>query len=329
MSALFYSMNTFERSLLTLMAATAMVAPVCAQSAERRANLTGGGGNEAGKCTIEVYVDGSAEVEIRGDRGFLRTLSGQPAQWRRFECSGPIPTNPGEFRFSGVDGRGRQELVQDPSRGRGSAVVRIQDSSGGAEGYTFDLVWRGAGFVPNPTAPPFGGRDRVGSPNDAARTCQDAVRERANQQYGLREIEFRNMNADDNPGRNDRIMGSFDVRRGNDHDTYRFSCFVELANGRVRDVEISQGRDRAMADRYSGRDDAIPACQRAVEQRMQRDGYRNVEFGRLNADTRRSDTIAGTATAQRGNNGRAYDFDIGCSVNPNNGTVQSLQVNRR
>ena len=112
-------------------------------------------------------MDGSADVEIRGDRGFLRTQSGQPAQWRRFECSGPMPANPGEFRFSGVDGRGRQELVQDPSRGRGSAIVRIQDSNGGAEGYTFDLVWRGAGFVPNPTGQPLDGRDRGGSPNDA------------------------------------------------------------------------------------------------------------------------------------------------------------------
>ena len=77
-------MNTFERCLLTLAAATALIAPVCAQTAERRATFTGGGGNDTGKCTIEVYVDGSAEVEIRGDRGFLRTLSGQPAQWRRF-----------------------------------------------------------------------------------------------------------------------------------------------------------------------------------------------------------------------------------------------------
>ena len=204
--------KTFERCFLTLTAAAFLVAPMCAQNAERRATFTGGGGNDAGKCTIEVYVDGSADVEIRGDRGVLRTLSGQPAQWRRFECSGPMPENPGDFRFSGVDGRGKQELVQDPSRGRGAAVVRIQDSSGGAEGYTFDLVWRGAGFVSSPTGQPLGGRDRGGSPTDATRACQDAVRERADQQYGLRSIDFRDLNADDNQGRNDRIVGSFDVR---------------------------------------------------------------------------------------------------------------------
>jgi hypothetical protein len=329
MRAFLYPMNTFKRRFPILTVATVLVVPIWAQTGERRANLTGGGGNDAGKCTVEVYVDGSAEVEIRGDRGFLRTLSGQPAQWRRFECSGPLPANPGEFRFSGVDGRGRQELVQDPSRGRGSAVVRIQDSNGGAEGYTFDFVWRGAGFVPNPTGQPLDGRDRRGSPNGVDRACEDAVRERASQQYGLRDIDFRHVNTDDNSGRNDAIMGYFDVRRGNDRDTYTFSCSVDLANGRVRGVEISRGRDAERADRYAGRDDAIFACQRAAEQRIQRDGYRNVQFGLLNADNRRDGGIAGTATGQRGNNGRAYNFEVRCSVNPDNRSIQSLQVNLR
>jgi hypothetical protein len=322
-------MNTFERSLLTLAAAAALVAPGSAQTGERRATFTGGGGNDTGKCTIEVYVDGSAEVEIRGDRGFLRTLSGQSAQWRRFVCSGPMPTNPGDFRFSGVDGRGRQELVQHPGNGRGAAVVRIQDSDGGAEGYTFDLVWRGAGFGPGPAGQPLGGRDRGAWPNDGVRACQSAVRERANQQYGLHDIDFSNLNTEDNPGRNDTITGSFDSRRGNFRDTYRFSCAINLADGMVRRVDISQGRDAARADRFSGRDDATSACQRAAEQRMERDGYRNVQFGSLNLDNRRRDWIAGTARAQRGNNGRSYDFDIGCSVNQDNGSIRSVQANRR
>lgn len=54
MSALLYSMNTFKR-LLTVTAATVQVAPIWTQTAERRATLTGGGGNDAGKCTIEDY----------------------------------------------------------------------------------------------------------------------------------------------------------------------------------------------------------------------------------------------------------------------------------
>jgi hypothetical protein len=215
-------MSTFKSCLLKSVAAAVLVVPMCAQTGERRATLKGGGGNDGGKCTVEVYVDGSADVEIRGERGFLRTLSGQRAQWRRFECSGPLPTNPVEFRFSGIDGRGRQELVQDPSRGNGAAIVRISDSHGGGQGYTFDLVWRGAGSFSGLAGQPMGDRNRWGSRNDAARACEDAVRERANQQYGFRDIDFGGLNADDNPGRNDRIMGSFDARRGNNRETFRF-----------------------------------------------------------------------------------------------------------
>lgn len=107
-----------------------------------RAAIRGGGGDR-GKCTAEVEVDGVAEVGIRGDTGEIRTISGQPASWRRLECTGPLPANPGEFRFRGIDGRGRQELAADPRNNRGLAVVRIEDPQGGREGYTFDLEWRG------------------------------------------------------------------------------------------------------------------------------------------------------------------------------------------
>jgi hypothetical protein len=169
-------MNTIERCFLAATAVAALAWPVCAQSGERRANLTGGGG-DSGKCTIEVSVDGAADVEIRGDRGFLRTVSGQPAQWRRFECSGPMPVNPAEFRFSGVDGRGRQELVQDPRRANGAAIVRIQDPNGGSEGYTFELTWRGSGGVGSGAMrQPWDGGERARRPNDGARACQEAVR---------------------------------------------------------------------------------------------------------------------------------------------------------
>src|SRR5258708_29843029 len=90
-------------------AASLAVITVSLNAQPRRASLRGGGGDQ-GKCTIEVVVDGVAEVEIRGDTAELRNLAGQPAQWRRFECNGPMPSNPADFRFAGVDGRGRQQL---------------------------------------------------------------------------------------------------------------------------------------------------------------------------------------------------------------------------
>jgi hypothetical protein len=89
-------------------------------------------------------VDDVAEVEVNGRNAQVRTISGAPATIRRFECNQEIPNRPADFRFSGVDGRGRQQLVREPGSGR-TAVVRIEDRQGGSEGYTFDLTWRGSG----------------------------------------------------------------------------------------------------------------------------------------------------------------------------------------
>jgi hypothetical protein len=113
---------------------------ITAQTLSRKATLVNGGNPNRGKCTIEVVVDGSAEVEIRGDAANLRNTGGQAPQWRRFECTAALPANPPNFRFAGVDGRGNQTLVRGPGN-NGGAVVRIVDSEGGAQGYTFDLFW--------------------------------------------------------------------------------------------------------------------------------------------------------------------------------------------
>lgn len=70
------------------------------------AQITGGSGS--GKCTFEVRVDGVANVQIRGNQGYIQTNSGMPAQWVRLRCNQPLPRNPNNFRFAGVDGRGKQ-----------------------------------------------------------------------------------------------------------------------------------------------------------------------------------------------------------------------------
>ena len=46
----------------------------------RQATISGSRGT-SGKCTIEVRVDMSAEVDVYGNSGRLRTMTGQPATW--------------------------------------------------------------------------------------------------------------------------------------------------------------------------------------------------------------------------------------------------------
>jgi hypothetical protein len=137
--------------------------PASAQVFERRAEIAGGGGDR-GKCTVEVVVDGAAQVEIEGDRAILRNITGQPPQWRRFVCNARMPGNPEGFRFAGVDGRGRQTLIRGPQGG--PAVIRIDDPQGGSEGYTFDVTWQLAGFQPPPPGPPQIAPPPPGRPDD-------------------------------------------------------------------------------------------------------------------------------------------------------------------
>src|SRR5260370_36264545 len=95
---------TMHKTLLSMLLTLAGVAGANAQD-QRRAVITGGGGDR-GKCTIEVVVDGAAEGEIRGDNAILRNVSGQPPQFRRFQCHAVMPPNSVNFRFSGGDGLG-------------------------------------------------------------------------------------------------------------------------------------------------------------------------------------------------------------------------------
>jgi hypothetical protein len=66
-----------------------------------RARFSNAAPPNRGKCTVEVIVDGAADVEIRGDSAVLRNLTGQPPEWRRFQCTGPLPANPVNFRSDG------------------------------------------------------------------------------------------------------------------------------------------------------------------------------------------------------------------------------------
>ena len=339
--------------LLTVVAAVFVVAsPAGAQQYQRRASMVGGGGGDRGKCTIEVVVDGSADVEIRGDQGTIRNISGRPAEWRRFECSAPLPINPADFRFAGIDGRGRQTLVRDPRNG-GVAVVRIEDPSSGSEGYTFDLMWGGGnnpgpGYNPGPggdNRPPdrdrgvLGGIVRRFTTEQAVNVCQDAVRRQAGERFGGRGVEFLNTRIDDNPGRNDWVIGMIDVLRGpNGQERFRFSCSVNFDNGQVRSVQIDptvdRGRDR-FPDRAPRRftiEQAVNVCQDSVrEQALNRFRGRRVEFlnTRIDDNPGRNDWVIGMIDVIRGRDMPEGRYGFSCSVNFDNGQVRSTQIDSR
>jgi hypothetical protein len=336
------------RFFALIAASAAFVAQGSAQQYQRRATMVGGGSQNGGKCTVEVVVDGAADVEIRGDQASLRNLSGQPAQWRRFECTGPVPANAADFRFSGVDGRGRQQLIQDPRNG-GAAVVRIEDPDGGSEAYTFDLTWGGGynrgsqGYpnagpgYPNPGPDRRYDRDRYGNAgarftsDQAVRICQDEVRQRAMRQFGGHSIEFLETRMDDNPGRHDWVIGRVDVLHGprQPEERLSFSCSVDFETGRVRSVDLQPGGGRyPHADegyRGYGSQTAFSNCERAVRERLERDGNGWVRFmdTRVDDNPGRNDWVIGNVQTRRGTMG------FSCSVDLRDGDVRSVDIRRR
>jgi hypothetical protein len=254
----------------------------------------------------------------------------------RFECNGVLPQNPVDFEFKGVDGRGRQTLLADPRNSRGGAVIGLSDPSGGSEGYTFDIEWKGGTNYGNSgnrgrNNDRFGNsnnNDRFGNSNwgSAVNACENAVRDRADQQYGTRDVQVRTTDADNRAGRRDIVEGTVDVRRNNRRESYQFSCVVNTNNGNVRSVELRPNGSSggffpgtANRDAYSGDD-----CQRAVVDRLQRDGYNDVRVGSLSGSNRNG-RITGRATAERGRS--TYDFDVACSTS--NGGVREVDVIRR
>jgi hypothetical protein len=112
-----------KKSLLCAATVRLLTQQIMANAIPRRATMTGGG-NQSGKCTIELNFDREAEVEVSGDSGLLRTLSGQQAVRQRFRCNRPLPRNPVHFRFAGIDGRGQVRLVRDPRSNRGPRSFR-------------------------------------------------------------------------------------------------------------------------------------------------------------------------------------------------------------
>jgi len=234
-----------QQLLLSAAIIVGFIQPALASPIPRQAYITGGT-SSGGRCTIEVTVDGSAEVEVTGSNGVLTTLAGQPASWRRFQCTTPLPRNPVDFRFAGIDGRGSIRLLRDPRSTGGSAVFQIRDPKGGRGTYTFDFTWRnnGGGAWPPGPAPqppsPGHGPGPGGFPiAQAIRACQDSVTNRLNRD-GYPYVTFERTIPDNNPGRHDWITGLVSGRRGFETTRFSFSCSVDSRSGMVRSVDVSR-----------------------------------------------------------------------------------------
>ena len=311
------------------------------QTYQRQALISGNGGQENGKCTVEVTADGVVEVQLRGTNGVLRNISGQSPQWRRFECTGPMPNRPASFKFSGVDGRGRQQLIMDPAQ-NGVAVVRIEDPSGGAQAYTFDGEWRG-GTNTGPFDIGALGQNQAGGVGmtsaDGVAACQQEILRQATQRFASSDIYFRRTQVEDNRGNQNRVRGTIDVNRGPNRERYRFNCMVNLNTGRVRTAQIDTTPagnnvndfgyppNNNQVGVFKSNDRVIQACQSALNTRLTQQGYQRTGYGTIDIDDRATppDRVYGNTTVTD-RNGRQQAVDFACSVNSSTGSVSSVDM---
>jgi hypothetical protein len=116
-----------------------------------------------GQCDIRLRVDNEAEISVRGDMVYVRTISGRDARDDGSECNEPLPARAvSDFNFEVRDRRGDIALLSEPTQRSGNrAVVRIRDGDGGEGRYHFRLSWQmdGGGY----------GRDGGSYPDDRRR----------------------------------------------------------------------------------------------------------------------------------------------------------------
>lgn len=184
-----------------------------------------------GRCEVRLWVDHQAELRMRGDGIFVRTLEGARSYDEGSACSQPIPyLAVRDFQIRQIAGRNRVSLAQQPNRMNNyTALILINDDQGGGDHYAFEVTWRSDGGGPNAPAPFF----------DDVRACQDAVRQRFLSRNGRGAyIDFEGP-AERQGQSQDRelVRGRGAGRNSRESRDLSYSCVIDARNGQVRSEE--------------------------------------------------------------------------------------------
>ena len=87
-------------------------------------------------------VDREIRIQIDGGRASVIEVGSNERTRRRVNMNGSIPNRPGTLYVEVLQGRGRVDVIEQPSRRNGyRAVIRLRDPDGGAARYRIAAYW--------------------------------------------------------------------------------------------------------------------------------------------------------------------------------------------
>ena len=89
-------------------------------------------------------VDREIRIQIDNRRASVIEVGSNERTRRRVNMYGSIPNRPGTLYVQVIQGRGRVDVIQQPSARNGyTAVIRLRDPDGGAARYRIAAYWEG------------------------------------------------------------------------------------------------------------------------------------------------------------------------------------------
>jgi hypothetical protein len=102
---------------------------------------------DVGSVTWSGTVDDEVFVTFANRRAFTTAVRGRNVSDQQANFSGALPRSEVVTRIENVEGRGRVEIMEQPSRANGfRAKVRVVDSASGSSFHRFSLSWDRDGY---------------------------------------------------------------------------------------------------------------------------------------------------------------------------------------
>jgi hypothetical protein len=87
-------------------------------------------------------VDGADRIRLTGDQVSIEHIEAQQVRDDSYDLSNPLPRRAVTVTLRKIRGRGRIDIVEQPSpANRYSVAVLLEDKKGGTDTYEFELLW--------------------------------------------------------------------------------------------------------------------------------------------------------------------------------------------